>query len=340
MKYPKFLSKNGKIGVCAPSFGSVIEPYISRLNNAINKFNDLGHEVVLTEGVRKNYKASSDTGENRAKEFTELYLTNDVDIIISEAGGEVEYELLRYLDMDLLSKAEPKWFQGYSDNTILVFLLTTLLDTASIYGVNFPEYGMNKWYKNVSDSYEILQGNLFNVSHLEEYEVESTKKEEGHYLDSYNLTEKGSVTCLSGEKEFEIRGRVLVGCLDVLANLVGTKYDNVKAFNEKYKDDGIIFFVESCELNVLAQQRAFHQLKSAGWFDNVKGIVIGRPAVKDTLFDVDYTEANYKELEELNVPVLIDLSFGHISPNFSIISGSVAKVLYKDGKCNIEYILE
>ncbi len=340
MKYPKFLSKNGKIGVCAPSFGSVIEPYVSRLDNAIKTFNDLGHEVVLTEGVRKHFKASSDTGENRAKEFMELYLANDVDVIISEAGGEVEYEILRHLDMNLLSSVESKWFQGYSDNTVLVFLLTTLLDTASIYGVNFPEYGMNKWYKNVSDSYEILRGNLLKVSHLEEYEVESSKKEEGHYLDSYNLTETSPVLCLSGEKEFEVKGRVLVGCLDVLSNLVGTKYDHVKEFNEKYKDDGIIFFIESCELNVLAQQRALYQLKSAGWFDHVKGFVIGRPMVKDTLFDVDYKEANFKELEELNVPVLIDASFGHISPNFSVISGSIAKVSYKDGKCDIEYILE
>ena len=340
MKYPKYLSKDGKIGVCAPSFGSVIEPYVSRMNNAIKTFNKLGHEVVLTDGVRKQYKASSDTGENRAKEFMELYNRDDIDIIISEAGGEVEYEILKYLDFNKLKESSPKWFQGYSDNTILTFLLTTLADTASIYGVNFPEYGMNKWYKNVSDSYDILRGNLSSVSHLEGYEVESTKKEEGHYLDSYNITESEKVTCLSGENEFEIKGRVLAGCLDVLANLVGTEYDKVKEFTERYKDDGIVFFIESCELNVLGQQRALHQLKSAGWFNNIKGIIIGRPMVKETLFDVDYKEANYKELKELNVPVLIDLSFGHISPNFSIISGSVAKVSYKNNECKIDYILE
>ena len=340
MKYPKFLSKNGKIGVCAPSFGSVIEPYVSRMNNAIKTFNDLGHEVVLTEGVRKHYKASSDTGENRAREFMQLYLDDSVDVIISEAGGEVEYELLEFLDFDKMLKATPKWFQGYSDNTILVFLLTTLFDTASIYGVNFPEYGMNKWYTNVQDSYDILKGELSYVTHLKDYEVENHKKEEGHYLDSYNLTERGDITCLSGEKEFEVKGRVLVGCLDVLSNLVGTKYDKVKEFSNKYKDDGIIFFIESCELNVLAQQRALFQLKSAGWFDNVKAIVIGRPQVSETLFDVDYKEANYKELKELNVPVIIDASFGHISPNFSVISGSIARVSYKEGSCKIDYILE
>lgn len=340
MRYPKFLNKDGKIGVCAPSFGSVIEPYVSRLENAIKKFDELGHKVVLTDGVRKQYKASSDSGANRAKEFVDLYLNDDVDVIISEAGGEVEYEILKYLDFDKLKMAEPKWFQGYSDNTILVFLLTTILDVASIYGVNFPEYGMNKWYKNVEDSYNILKGDLLSVSHLPGYEVESSKKMEGHYLDSYNITETSDVICLSGEDNVEVKGRVLVGCLDVLANLVGTEYDKVKEFNNKYKDDGIIFFLESCELNVLAQQRALHQLKSAGWFNNAKAIVIGRPMVKETLFDVDYKEANYKELEELGIPVLIDLSFGHISPNFSIISGSLATVKYHQGKCDIDYTLE
>lgn len=340
MKYPKFLSKNGKIGVCAPSFGSVIEPYVSRLNNAIKNFSELGHEVVLTDGVKKQNKAASDTGENRAKEFLSLYLDNDIDVIISEAGGEVEYELLKYLDFEAIKNADPKWFQGYSDNTILTFLLTTICDIASIYGVNFPEYGMSKWYKNVSDSYAILKGNLLSVSHIKEYEVESTKKQEGHYLDSYNITEENEVICLSGESEFNSKGRALVGCLDVLSNLVGTKYDKVKEFNQKYKDDGVIFFLESCELNVLAQQRALHQLKSAGWFDNVKAIVIGRPLVKEVLFDVDYKEANFKELEELNVPVLIDASFGHISPNVSIISGSVTTINYEKGNLKIDFSLE
>ena len=31
-------------------------------------------------------------------------------------------------------QAKPKWFMGYSDNTNLTFLLTTLCDTAAIYG--------------------------------------------------------------------------------------------------------------------------------------------------------------------------------------------------------------
>ena len=30
MRYPKFLAKSNTIGVCAPSFGSPIDPYYTR----------------------------------------------------------------------------------------------------------------------------------------------------------------------------------------------------------------------------------------------------------------------------------------------------------------------
>jgi muramoyltetrapeptide carboxypeptidase LdcA involved in peptidoglycan recycling len=82
------------------------------------------------------------------------------------------------------------------------------------------------------------------------------------------------------------------------------------------------------------------QLKNAGWFENAKAIIIGRPRVKEELFGVDYKEANFSELKDLNIPVIIDADFGHISPNFPIISGGYVHVDYKKGKCKIKYDLK
>ena len=84
MKYPKFLSKNGKIGVCAPSFGSVIEPYVSRLDNAIKTFSDLGHEVVLTgakthsNGKTDFYCYNSDSDKLGPEIYSEDYLLSRI----------------------------------------------------------------------------------------------------------------------------------------------------------------------------------------------------------------------------------------------------------------------
>ena len=65
--------------------------------------------------------------------------------------------------------------------------------------------------------------------------------------------------------------------MDCLVNLLGTQFDYVNQFNEKYKEDGIIWFLECCDLNVMGIRRAMWQMKNAGWFQHVKGFLIGRP---------------------------------------------------------------
>ena len=67
--------------------------------------------------------------------------------------------------------------------------------------------------------------------------------------------------------------------MDCLVNFLGTEFDYVDEFNEKYKNDGIIWFLESCDLNVFAIRRAMWQMEKAGWFKYVKAFVIGRPYV-------------------------------------------------------------
>ena len=39
-------------------------------------------------------------------------------------------------------------------------------------------------------------------------------------------------------------GRMLGGCIDILSLICGTKYDKVKEFNEKYKEDGIVWYFD------------------------------------------------------------------------------------------------
>ena len=42
-------------------------------------------------------------------------------------------------------------------------------------------------------------------------------------------------------------------------------YVFISAINERYADDGIIWFLESCDLNVFAIRRAMWQMDNAGW---------------------------------------------------------------------------
>ena len=44
---------------------------------------------------------------------------------------------------------------------------------------------------------------------------------------------------------------LLGGCMDCLVNLTGTKYDKVVEFTERYREDGIVWFLEACDIFVL-----------------------------------------------------------------------------------------
>lgn len=100
-----------------------------------------------------------------------------------------------------------------------------------------------------------------------------------------------------------LEGRLIGGCLDCLNNIVGTRFDKVSdSFVSKYKQDGFIWFLEACALNVMDMRRSLWHLKEAGWFQYVKGFLIGRPARYDEpMMGLDQYEAVYGVLEEYGV---------------------------------------
>ena len=340
MNYPKFLKEKFTIGVCAPSAGCVIEPNASRLNNAIKTFENMGHKVVLSPSVRLYDRHRSNTAEVRAKEFMDLYTNDNIDVIISSGGGEFMLEILPYIDFEYLKNFKPKYFQGFSDNTTLVFTLPILMDTAAIYGAHFTEFGMKPWHKAIKTHYDFLLGKVNSISSLNNYEVKSLKKEPNMELAPYNCTEKSTWKILSGQESVKMSGRLIGGCTDILLGLCGTKFDKVKEYLEKYKEDGYIWFLESCDLNICSQQRALWELKNAGWFKYCKGFIFGRPKNKEEIYGIDYLNANYEHIKELNVPVIIDADFGHVPAILPIVSGAKALITCEKGKGKIEYIFE
>lgn len=135
------------------------------------------------------------------------------------------------------------------------------------------------------------------------------------------------------EMAIQVSGRLLGGCMDCLVNLLGTKYDRTTAFVEKYKEDGILWFLEACDLNLMGIRRAMWQMEHAGWFKNCSGFLIGRPlngmGVED--FGIDHYQAVCEMLYQYHVPVLMDLDIGHLPPMMPLICGSMAEVT-SDGK--------
>lgn len=339
MRYPEFLSEKGTIGFVAPSFGCNIEPYRTAFGNARKKFQELGHGVDLGPNCYAGCGIGiSNTPKACGEELTDYYCSEENEILISCGGGELMCETLEYTDFARIRKAKPKWYMGFSDNTNMTFLLATLCDTASVYGPCAPAFGMEPWHKSLVDAYRLLRGKQDTVCGYELWEKEGKKNEE-HPLEPYFVTEKRELRFAlpteEGQKlqnaepllKVHMEGRLIGGCVDCLVNLLGTKYDRTAEFAGRYKKDGILWFLEACDLNVMAIRRAVWQMKNAGWFSHVKGFLVGRPYVHgQEMMGLDQYHAVCDLLAEYRVPVVMDVDLGHLPPMMPVICGSYAKV--------------
>lgn len=339
MKFPEFLTaeKNGKkptIGFPAPSFGCSIEPYYSAFQNAKKKLQKRG---VLTEDGPNAYKdlgiGISNTPQKCAEEFMQMYVSGTNHALISCGGGELMCEILPYIDFEKLKSARPKWFMGYSDNTNLTFLLTTNCDTASIYGPCAAAFGMEPWHPAIEDAFSLLMGKKLTMKNYPLWEKES-KKDETHPYEPYHVTEP--FVFAADEKEISVSGRLIGGCLDCLSKLVGTRFDKVSDFVSRYRMDGILWFLECCDLNVMEIRRCLWNLREAGWFEYASGFLIGRPMHYDEpMFGLDRHTAVTGILSELDVPVIMDLDIGHLPPMMPLICGSFAEAGVSNGQFEI-----
>ena len=169
MIYPQFLNKNDTIGITAPSDGVTEELDIFRLNNAIKKFQKLGYKIKETKDVRTSQKGKSAPSEIQAAELEGLFEDKETKSIICAGGGDFLLEMLSKLKLEVI-KNNPKWLQGYSDPTGLLFTITTNLDIATIYGYNFKGFGMENWHKSLEDNLTILKGNLIEQTSYNKYQ--------------------------------------------------------------------------------------------------------------------------------------------------------------------------
>ena len=360
MRYPRFLKSNGKIGFIAPSFGCTTEPYRSDFEDALSWFKSKGFETVLGPNCFcDNGIGISNTPQACAAEVNDFLPGDKSDVIISCGGGELMCEILPYVDFDRIAKADPKWFMGYSDNTNLTFLLNTLCDTASIYSVCAPKFNDNMRHKCVDDAFEVLCGSRLSVSNYDFWYKEIPTMQEAADTQSLNTGDYEKMINEKTGDEFYIvpyrqyiysgsskvsdasfSGRLIGGCLDCLTNLIGTKFDKAADFASRYKDDGIIWFLESCDLSVMSMRRALWQMENAGWFENVKGFLIGRPLHFDETFgDFDHYDAFLGILAKYNVPIIMDMDIGHQFPQMPIISGAYANVTASGNSVTIVFDL-
>lgn len=335
MIIPKYINPGDTIGVTATSNGVTDELKQKRFANATENLKKRGYNTIITDNVfTSDERGCSSTGKERAYQLNKLFDNKDVSCIISAAGGDYLMEMLEYVDYEKI-KRNPKWFQGFSDNTSLVYSIVTKCDIASVYGCHFGDFGIGNWERPTKEALGVLEGNRKALKSYEFYESERHEYQTG--LEGYYKDEPVKWINGRGEEKITVSGRLLGGCLDVLSFLIGTDYDGTEQFVEKYKDDGILWVLESFNMEDVVIITHLWQMKQRGYFKNASGFVFGRPLMYNSWGNVDYKDAIMSILGDLDVPIIFDADIGHKGPQFSIIEGAIAQVTSTNGKGVLEY---
>ena len=304
---PKSLKKGDKIAIISPA-GFVEEP---PLQNTINLIKSKGYEPILgkyTLGKFSNGYNYSGTEKERIQDLNWALNNDEVAAIWATRGGYGCQHLLRHLKLSKFRK-NPKWYIGYSDNTVInSYLLKN--GFASIHGqtIKTASFGVSE------ESYE----NIFNI-----FEDKKLK-----YSVEKNQFNKNGTT----------EGELVGGNLSLIYALLGTKY----SFDFRDK----ILFIEEIGENFYALDRMLISLDLAGVFRKIKGLIIcGMTNMGDEkenkMYEEPFDEFAYEiisqRLKNYHFPTLFGFPNGHIFDNRPLIIGGNVIVEVEEEKVKVEF---
>ena len=325
IRFPEPLRAGDRVAVTAPSSG-VSGPDLVRLDLVLSHMRNKGFGIVEGACLRAQYKDSSAPLDHRAAELNRFLLDPTIAAILPPWGGELASELLELIDFETLRSVEPKWLLGYSDLTTLQFPLTLISGWATAHGPNLMDLAPSQTDPLTSSALTVPSSTKFQRTWIDYAKSAAAP---------FNVTEWVEWKRLDGSKEpVAFQGRIIGGCLDNIAWLAGSKYGDVPQFDRESGTVGTILYFENAEMSPPTLLRALLSLRRHRWFDGLVGLLIGRSAgpAPESAASLSYTDALRAALEDLPFPVIYDVDIGHQPPQFTIINGAVARVLFDDGR--------
>lgn len=278
---PPKLTKGSKVAITSPSSTT----NVWELSNTIKVFKNLGLEVILGKTVteqKNSYRYLSAPDEVRANEFNEFVRREDISAIIASRGGYGSMRIIDNLDFEAIRQF-PKIYVGFSDFTFILNAISKVCNMVTYHG----PVGISSFTN-------------FTKTHFVNTLFESNETEIRIQLNNLNILKEGIS-----------EGRLIGGNLTLLASSLGTKFE----FDSK---DSILFIEEVSE-HAYQIDRLLNQLKLAGKFDNLKGIIFGqfknlnvrRPFYPNHGFSI--YEVIQQIILPLGIPTVINFPIGHIA---------------------------
>ena len=324
-RLPAPLRPGDTVAVTAPSSG-VAPALWPRLDAGIAHLRRRGFEVI--EGVclrDHDDQHVSASKEARADELMALLVDPDVAAVVPPWGGETGIDLLSHMDFELLAECDPCWYVGFSDTSTTMLPLTLRSGWATLHGQNLmdtpyaPAPGLRHWLDvAMSEGGELTQTAATHrrADGWDDYVADPE-------VDELALTERTRWSLLSGDGA-SCAGSLIGGCIEVLSPLAGTPFADVPTWAQQQEQAPIVL-LEAAEGNAFEISRALHGFRLAGWFDRCSGVLIGRTPAPDAATLTQH-EAVRDALGDLDVPVVLDVDFGHQQPMMPLVLGAETRV--------------
>lgn len=261
------------------------------LDTGVARLRELGYQVVLGNGIFDQDLYFAGSAEARARDLMQMFERDDIKAILCARGGYGANYLLPLLDLDTIQR-HPKILVGYSDISCLLTWITDETGLVTFHGpMATKDFGS-------ADGVD-LQSWFANMEGKSNFQLNPIR------------------SLSAGEADGELYG----GCLSILTASLGTPYE--------FETGDNILFLEDIGTKPYQVDRMLMQLKFAGKFEGVRGIVFGEMLYCLQPGGQAYTleDVILRVVGDLNIPIGFGLPSGHVrSGNVTLPFGVQARL--------------
>ena len=246
--------------------------------------------------------------ERRTRELETMFAREDVKAIVCARGGYGSNYLLQALDLNKI-KSHPKIFVGYSD---LTTLLTHFSDATGLVTFHGPMVAKD-WAH--ADGVHLASW-LAALVGAAPWELDPD-----------------ALSGVSGLVDGTAEGILYGGCLSILVASLGTPYE--------IRTAGTILFLEDVAAKPYQIDRMLMQLKLAGKFNDVRGIVFGemRDCQQNPNQGYKLQDVILRIVADLEIPVAYGLRSGHVTTgNITLPMGVHSELIVRNSQVTIKIL--
>jgi muramoyltetrapeptide carboxypeptidase len=283
---PPYLKAGDTVAIVAPS--GVLNGRDKEVNQAKELLRSWGLNVVVGDHVFNKANHFAGTDNERAEDFQKALDNPNIKAIWCARGGYGTVRMIDKLDYTKY-KENPKWVIGYSDITAIHNQLN-IEGSESIHAMMCTS--LTDDLSEIEETLETFKCALFGKSI--NYTIDGS---------SYNKT--GSVTA-----------PLVGGNLTLLHTMLGSK--------TSIDTSGKILFIEEIGEYKYHIDRMLQSLKRAGYFENLKGLIVGdmsKIRKNTTPWGTSIEQLILDAVAEYDFPILFNFPAGHEDDNRALILG-------------------